>query len=118
MMKIIEYIKKILIIALTLVIVAILVGVLFSPDIRGNYVRLVSELLDRGLVGYIVIIFYLPYLFFFPVYKLIKNIFKVGSIGEALSLSILKNGIEKKIDTAFYLGLPILLLLFIFLGIL
>jgi len=68
------------------------------------------------LVGYIVIIFLL-YLYY-PVYKLIINIFKVGSIGEALSLSILKNGIEKKIDTAFYLGLPILLLLFYYLGIL
>jgi hypothetical protein len=112
-----ENIRKILIIGLTLVFIAGLVGVLFSPDIRGNYVRLVSELLDRGLVGYIVIIV-LPYLFFFPVYKLIKNIFKVGSIGEALSLSILKNGIEKKIDIVIYLGLPILLLLFIFLGIL
>ena len=113
-----EYIRKIFIIALTLVFIAVVVGVLFSPDIRGNVVGLVSELLDRGLVGYIVIIFYLPYLFFFPVYKLIKNIFKVGSIGEALSLSILKNGIEKKIDIVIYLGLPILLLLFIFLGIL
>ena len=113
-MKIKEYILKILIIALTLVVIAGLVGVLFSPDIRGNVVGLVSELLDRGLVGYIVIIFLL-YLYY-PVYKLIINIFKVGSIGEALSLSILKNGIEKKIDTAFYLGLPILLLLFIFLG--
>ena len=117
-MKIMENIRKILIIGLTLVVIAGLVGVLFSPDIRGNVVGLVSELLDRGLVGYIVIIFYLPYLFFFPVYKLIKNIFKVGSIGEALSLSILKNGIEKKIDIVIYLGLPILLLLFIFLGIL
>ena len=114
-MKIKEYILKILIIALTLVVIAGLVGVLFSPDIRGNVVGLVSELLDEGLVGYIVIIV-LPYLFFFPVYKLIKNIYKVGSIGEALSLSILKNGIEKKIDIVIYLGLPILLLLFIFLG--
>jgi len=112
-----EYIRKILIIALTLVFIASLVGVLFSPDIRGNYVGLVSELLDRGLVGYIVIIV-LPYLIFFPVYKLIKNIFKVGSIGEALSLSILKNGIEKKIDIVIYLGLPILLLLFYYSGIL
>jgi|TARA_B110001454_G_scaffold44656_1_gene43664 hypothetical protein len=115
-MKIIEYIKKIFIIALTLVSIALLVGVLFSPDIRGNFVALVTTLFDRGLVGYIVIIFLL-YLYY-PVYKLIINIFKVGSIGEALSLSILKNGIEKKIDTAFYLGLPILLLLFYYLGIL
>jgi len=39
-MKIIEYIKKIFIIALTLVSIALLVGVLFSPDIRGNFVAL------------------------------------------------------------------------------
>ena len=111
-----EKIRKIFTIALTLVFIAVLVGALFSPDIRGNFVGLVSALLDRGLVGYIVIIFLLY--IFNPVYKLIKNIFQVGSIGEALSLSILKNGIEKKIDTAFYLGLPLLLLLFFFLGIL
>jgi len=76
----------------------------------------VTTLFDRGLVGYIVIIFLL-YLYY-PVYKLIKNIFKVGSIGEALSLSIVKSRIEVWIDTAFYLGLPILLLLFYYLGIL
>ena len=109
-----EYIKKIFTISLTLVFIAVLVGILFSPDIRGNFVALVSALLDGGLVGYIVIIFLL-YLYY-PVYKLIKNSFKVDSIGEALSLSIVKNGIEKKIDTAFYLGLPLLLLLFFFLG--
>ena len=38
-MKIMENIRKILIIALTLVFIAGLVGVLFSPDIRGNYVQ-------------------------------------------------------------------------------
>ena len=109
-----EYIRKIFIIALTLVFIAVVVGVLFSPGIRENLVALVSTLLDAGLVGYIVIIFLLH--LYYPVYKLIKNIFKVGSIGEALSLSILKNRIEKKIDIVIYLGLPILLLLFIFLG--
>ena len=51
-----EYIKKIFTISLTLVFIAVLVGVLFSPDIRGNFVALVSTLLDEGLVGYIVII--------------------------------------------------------------
>ena len=116
MMKIIEYLTKILLIALTLVIVAVLVGVLFSPDIRGNVVGLVSTLFNEGYIGYFVFISLL--FIYYPVYKFIKNIFKVGSIGEALSLSILKNGIEKKIDTAFYLGLPILLLLFYYLGIL
>ena len=115
-MKIMEYIRKIFTIALTLVFIATLVGVLFSPGIRGNVVGLVSTLLDAGLVGYFVFIYLL--FIYYPVYKLIKNIFKVGSIGEALSLSILKNGIEKKIDKVFYLGLPLLLLLFIFLGIL
>jgi len=109
-----EYIRKIFIIALTLVFIAIVVGVLFSPDIRGNLVALVSTLLDEGLVGYIVIITLLY--IYYPVYKLIKNTFKTGSIREALSLSILKTEIEKKIDTAFYLGLPLLLLLFFFLG--
>ena len=39
-----EYIRKILIIAETLVVIAVLVGVLFSPDIRGNFVGLVSTL--------------------------------------------------------------------------
>ena len=116
MMKIIEYLTKILLIALTLVIVAVLVGVLFSPDIRGNAVGLVSTLFNEGYIGYFVFISLL--FIYYPVYKFIKNIFKVGSIGEALSLSILKNGIEKKIDIVIYLGLPILLLLFIFLGIL
>jgi hypothetical protein len=113
-MKIMEYIRKIFTIALTLVFIATLVGVLFSPGIRGNVVGLVSTLFNEGLVGYIVIIFLLN--LYYPVYKLIKNIYKVGSIGEALSLSILKNGIEKKIDIVIYLGLPILLLLFMFLG--
>jgi len=111
-----EYIRKILIIAETLFVIAVLVGVLFSPDIRGNFVGVVSNLFNEGLVGYIVIIFLLY--IFNPVYKLIKNIFQVGSIREALSLSILKTEIEKKIDTAFYLGLPLLLLLFYYSGIL
>ena len=115
-MKIIEYLTKILLIALTLVIVAVLVGVLFSPDIRGNVVGLVSTLFNEGYIGYFVFIYLL--FIYYPVYKFIKNIFKVGSIGEALSLSILKNGIEKKIDKVFYLGLPLLLLLFYYLGIL
>ena len=115
-MKIMEYIRKIFTIALTLVVIATLVGVLFSPGIRGNVVGLVSTLFNEGLVGYIVIIFLLY--IFNPVYKLIKNIFKVGSIGEALSLSIVKSRIEVWIDTALYLGLPLLLLLFFFLGIL
>ena len=88
-----EYIRKILIIAETLVVIAALVGVLFSPGIRGNVVGLVSTLFNEGLVGYIVIIFLLY--IFNPVYKLIKNIFQVGSIGEALSLSIVKSRIEK-----------------------
>jgi len=112
--RIMEYIRKIFTVALTLVFIAVLVGVLFSPGIRENFVGLVGALFNEGLVGFVVSIFLL-YLYY-PVYKLIKNIFKVGSIGEALSLSILKNGIEKKIDTAFYLGLPLLLLLFFFLG--
>ena len=116
MMKILEYIKKIFTIALTLVFIAVLVGALFSPDIRGNFVGLVSTLFNEGYVGYFVFISLL--FIYYPVYKFIKNIFKVGSIGEALSLSVLKNGIEKKIDTAFYLGLPLLLLLFYYLGIL
>ena len=115
-MKIMEYIRKIFTIALTLVFIATLVGVLFSPGIRGNVVGLVSTLFNEGLVGYIVIIFLLN--LYYPVYKLIKNIFKVGSIGEALSLSIVKSRIEVWIDTALYLGLPLLLLLFFFLGIL
>ena len=112
-MKIMEYIRKIFTIALTLVFIAALVGVLFSPDIRENFVAMVSTLLDAGLVGYIVIIFLLN--LYYPAYKLIKNIFKVGSIGEALSLSIVKSRIEVWIDTALYLGLPLLLLLFFFL---
>ena len=111
-----EYIKKIITIALTLVFIAVSVGGLFSPDIRGNLVGMVSTLFNEGYVGYFVFISLL--FIYYPVYKFIKNIFKVGSIGEALSLSILKNGIEKKIDTAFYLGLPLLLLLFYYLGIL
>ena len=115
-MKIIEYLTKIFLIALTLVIIAVLVGVLFSPDIRGNVVGLVSTLFNAGYIGYFVFIYLL--FIYYPVYKFIKNIFKVGSIGEALSLSILKNGIEKKIDKVFYLGLPLLLLLFYYLGIL
>ena len=110
---IMEYIRKIYTIALTLFFIAALVGVLFSPDIRENFVAMVSTLLDAGLVGYIVIICLLN--LYYPAYKLIKNIFKVGSIGEALSLSIVKSRIEVWIDTALYLGLPLLLLLFFFL---
>ena len=115
-MKIIEYLTKILLIALTLVIVAVLVGVLFSPDIRGNAVGLVSTLFNEGYIGYFVFISLL--FIYYPVYKFIKNFFKTGSIREALSFSILKMELEKKIDTAFYLGLPLLLLLFYYLGIL
>ena len=89
-----EYIRKIFLIALTLVIVAVLVGVLFSPDIRGNVVGLVSTLFNEGLVGYFVFISLL--FIYYPVYKLIKNIFKVGSIGEALSLSILKMELKRR----------------------
>ena len=111
-----EYIKKIITIALTLVFIAVSVGALFSPDIRGNLVGMVSTLFNEGYVGYFVFISLL--FIYYPVYKFIKSMFKVGSIGEALSLSVLKNGIEKKIDTAFYLGLPLLLLLFYYLGIL
>ncbi len=111
---IMEYIRKIYTIALTLFFIAALVGVLFSPDIRENFVAMVSTLLDAGLVGYIVIIFLLN--LYYPAYKLIKNIFKVGSIGEALSLSIVKSRIEVWIDKALYVGLPLLLLLFFFIG--
>jgi len=116
MIKILEYIQKIFTITLTLVFIAVLVGALFSPDIRGNFVGLVGTLFNAGLVGFIV---FLSLLFvYYPVYKFINNIFKVGSIGEALSLSVLKNGIEKKIDTAFYLGLPICYIALLFLGVL
>ena len=108
-----EYIRKIFTIFLTLVFIAVLVGVLFSPDIRGNFVALVSTLLDEGLVGYIVIIFLL-YLYY-PVYKLFKNIFTTGSVREALSFSIVKSRFEAWIDKVFYLLLPIIILLFFFL---
>jgi len=116
MTKISEYTQKILTISLTLVFIAIIVGALFSPDIRGNFVGLVSTLINEGLVGFIVFISLL--FIYYPVYKFIKNIFKVGSIGEALSLSVLKNGIEKKIDKAFYLGLPVCYIALVFLGVL
>ena len=116
MMKIIEYLTKILLIALTLVIIAVLVGVLFSPDIRGNVVGLVSTLFNAGYIGYFVFISLL--FIYYPVYKFIKNIFKVSSIREALSLSVIKNGIEKKIGTAIYLGLPICYIALLFLGVL
>ena len=108
-------IRKIFTLVLTLVFISIFVAVLFGMgDVRGNLAGLVSTLFNEGLVGYIVIIFLLN--LYYPVYKLIKNIFKVGSIGEALSLSIVKSRIEVWIDTALYLGLPLLLLLFFFLG--
>ena len=111
-----EYIWKIITIALTLVFIAVLVGALFSPDIRGNLVGMVSTLFNEGYVGYFVFISLL--FIYYPVYKFIKSIFKVGSIGEALSLSVLKNGIEKKIDAAFYLGLPTCYIALLFLGVL
>jgi len=116
MMKILEYMMKIITIALTLVFIAVLVGAPFSPDIRGNLVGMVSTLFNEGYVGYFVFISLLY--IYYPVYKFIKNIFKVGSIGEALSLSVLKNGIEKKIDAAFYLGLPTCYIALLFLGVL
>ena len=115
-MKILEYMMKIITIALTLVFIAVLVGAPFSPDIRGNLVGMVSTLFNEGYVGYFVFISLLY--IYYPVYKFIKNIFKVGSIGEALSLSVLKNGIEKKIDAAFYLGLPTCYIALLFLGVL
>ena len=111
-----EYIWKIITIALTLVFIAVLVGALFSPDIRGNLVGMVSTLFNEGYVGYFVFISLL--FIYYPVYKFIKSMFKVGSIGEALSLSVLKNGIEKKIDAAFYLGLPTCYIALLFLGVL
>ena len=114
MTKVSEYIQKILTISFTLVGIAILVGAVFSSDIRGNFFAFLSILFNAGLLGFFISVTLL--FTYYPVYKFIKNIFKVSSIREALSLSVIKNGIEKKIGTAIYLGLPILLLLFIFLG--
>ena len=108
-----EFIKKVFTIALTLVFIVFLIGVLFSPGIRENFVGLVGALFNEGLVGFVVSIFLL-YLYY-PVYKFFKNIFTTGSVREALSLSIVKSRIEAWIDKVFYLLLPIILLLFFFL---
>ena len=116
MTKISEYIQKILTISFTLVGIAILVGAVFSSDIRGNFFAFLSILFNAGLVGFFVSVTLL--FSYYPVYKFIKNIFKVSSIGEALSLSVIKNGIEKKIGTAIYLGLPVCYIALLFLGVL
>ena len=108
-----EFIKKVFTIALTLVFIVFLIGVLFSPGIRENFVGLVGALFNEGLVGFVVSIFLL-YLYY-PVYKLFKNIFTTGSVREALSFSIVKSRIEAWIDKVFYLLLPIIILLFFFL---
>ena len=89
-------IRKIIVIAETLIFIAVLVGVLFSPDIRGNFVSLVSTLLDEGLVGYIVIIFLL--FIFNPVYKFFRAFLEIRSLKEALEKSIVKTKIEIWLD--------------------
>ena len=106
-----EYIRKILIIAETLVVIAVLVGVLFSPDIRGNFVSLVSTLLDEGLVGYIVIIFLL-YLYY-PVYKFFRAFLKIRSLKEALDKSIVKTKIDIWLDRIVFGIVPVIYIIFI-----
>ena len=95
-----NFVSKAITVVMILLSLSILIGGIFSSNIRSNLAGLVSTLLSNGILGYWASLVLLN--LYFPVYKFFKVFFEMRSIKKALDVAILKNKFEVWVGRIIY----------------